>query len=384
MSHSIESIDALIREGTSLKNRIGMIARTLETDATEKTETFQSLPVKEAKVSEPVTDNIRLITPLAGGLEKTITDVFSMLCNFDGIDHCGIYIFNRRQRQFYLICHYNMPDEFLARVITLNRDSWLGNEVLKGVADYQAIQGIPMHLKIAYEQRGIQSMALIPLIHHGQVVGYMNLASQKEELATGFEKQFIEWLAMRISRTVALHLAMFSLSRSNERLCDLMAKMSDQFDLVIRTSGTEPINGLFAGMKDEIEGLFKATSMATEKIMQKIIDGQRRRELPFLQKKVDAMLHDIDLIMQITGRLEVFCNSQSTTLEREILQHHDASETAFLDSVSDFYHALEVLVMNDKKQTPSNMAFIEGRFIPLNRPVRLTDLKIRIDRLTPN
>ena len=67
-----------------------------------------------------------------------------------------------------------------------------------------------------------------------------------------------------------------------------------------------------------------------------------------------------------------------------MLQHNDGNGTAFLDSVSDFYHALEVLVMNDKKQTYSNTAFIEGQFIPLNRPVRLADLKIRINRLTPN
>ena len=384
MSHSLVSIDALIREGTSLKNKIGMIARNLEHDVVDSGENFPYLNEKEIPARGRVTNKIRFITPLSEGLERTISDIFSMICNFDAVDHGGIYILNQRQKQLDLVCHYNLHDELLARMIRFNPNSWQVNTAFECPIDFNAIERVPLHVKIACEQCGIDAIALIPLIHHGRAVGCMHLAFQEVEQMSGFEKLVIEWLAERISRAIALHLAQVKLAKAKEGLTDIMSTLSARFQLVDQTSETEPINGFFAGMKDEIVGLCISLSLATEKIMHKMKDGQRRRELPFVQKKVDAMLIDIDLVINIFRRLRVFCNSQSTTLERGMLQHNSTTDASFLSSLDEFYHALEALVMDVRKQGTVKSAYIAGHFNPLSRPIALTDLKIRIDRLNPN
>ena len=383
MSHSLVSIDALIRKGTSLKNKIGMIARNLEDEANDYKENLPCLAKKTNRESGTSANPISFITPLSNGLEQAISDVFSLICSFKGIDHGGIYILNQHRKQLDLVCHYNLPDEFLARAIRFYQDSWQVNALLEGVVDFNGIQKIPLHARIAYEQHGIQSIALMPLIYQGQIVGCLNLASQKEVFVNRIEKMVIEGLALRISRIVALHLAQLRLTRANEGLTILMKSLRSRFQ-VARSSEPKHVNGPFAGMKSEIEGLCTALSLASDKIMQKMKDGLQKRELPFLQKKVDALLQDIDLIVQIFVRLRFFCMSQSVTTAGRMLQHNNNNNDSFLDSLADFYQSLEVLVMNDNKQRPANTAYIAGKFEPLSRPLKLTDLNITINRLTPN
>jgi hypothetical protein len=331
-----------------------------------------------------VSNHIHFLTYMPGGLEKTIADIFSMICKLDGVDHAGIYIYDRRQRQLDLVCHYNLPGDFLARVVTFDRDSWQLNKVLKGPVDFDGIQHIPLATRISYEQMGIRELAIIPLVHRGQVVGCMNIASQTERYLNSFEKIITEGLAVRISRTVALYLAHLKLSEENEKLKNLMAKLKRKFRWVIQTSQRESPIGMYISTTDEIDGLSDAIFMATEKIMEKLNDGQRRRELPFLQKKVDAMLQDIELIIEIIGRLRVFCNSQAALLERGMLPQGSTGDMAFLGSMVEFYRGLEVLVKDDKKNEPVNAAYFNGHFQRLTRPVGLADLKFRIDRLVAN
>ena len=384
MSHSLASIDALIREGTSLKKKIGMIARNLEDNLVASVENFAVAHEKEIPACYCAKNNIEFLTPLTCGLERTVSDIFSMICNFDGVAHGGIYVLNRRQRQLDLVCHFNMRDELLAGMVRFGSGSWQVNAAFESLIDFDAMERVPMHEKIGYEQCGIDALALIPLIHHGKVVGCMNLTFHEAAHINGFAKLVIECLAERISRAIALHLAQVKLARTNEGLNGLMSALTNRFQLVGQPSEPEPINGFFAGMKDEIIGLCLSISMASEKIRQKMKDGQRRRELPFVQKKVDAILNDIDLVVRIFNRLRIFCNSQSTMLEQGMLYHISTTDDSFLGSMADFYHALEVLVREEWKHATANEAFLSGNYKMLNRPVKLTDLKIRINRLTPN
>jgi hypothetical protein len=347
-------------------------------------ETQANLPFRQNPGSGLADKHIRFITPLEGGLEKTITGIFAQICSFRGVDQAGIYIFNQRKRQLNLACHYNLPDEILAGAIKFHHDSWLVHAVLEGHSVFNYLQRIPLHSKIAYEQRGIHGVALLPLIHGGQVVGCLDIASQKDEFLSGFEKLVIEGIAERISRTVALHLAQVKLRESNEELTNHMLKLKAKFLQMILPQEPEPLTGCFISMKDEIDRISGVISVATDKVMLKLFDGQKKRELPFLQKMVDAMLSDIDLIIQLTGRLCAFCNSLSAMIERGNLQNDPNGTAGFLDSMTDFYNTLEMPVRNGIKQETAHGAFIPGHFTRMNRPVKLTDLQIRTDRLMPN
>jgi hypothetical protein len=307
-----------------------------------------------------------------------------MVCSFDGVDQAGIYLCNRRQRRLDLVCHYGFTDEILAGMMVFDRDSWQVHEVLEGVAAFNYLRRIPLQEKIFYEQRNIHALALIPLMHRGQVVGSMNLASCREEFVNGFEQIVLKELAVRISRIVAIHLAQVKLHEANEESGCHLTNLSEWLQLVGRPAEPEALTGFCSRMKDELDVLNTAISLATEKVMQKLKDGLRNRELPFLQKKVDMILNDIEGIVQITGRLRVFCNSLSAIPVLDMLQSSDNGNELFLHSMVDFRHALEMLDMNGNKKVTSSAAMITSHFKPLNNPVRLRDLNFRIDRLTPN
>ena len=147
---------------------------------------------------------------------------------------------------------------------------------------------------------------------------------------------------------------------------------------------TASLTGFIAEMRDEIDGLYRSMSQVILKIMQKLESGQRNRDLPFRQKKVDEMLHDIDLIVRLIARLKVCYLSQAATINQVASQLQNPVDGSFIDSIVGFYKALEALVMDDKEQRPAITVYIAGQFKSLAWPVRLRDVKIRINRLTLN
>ncbi len=384
MNHPHESIETLIRKGTSLTLKIGMITRDLEYKANDHHENRVLAADGKGDLTRHLANHINFLTVLPDGLEKSILDIFSLVCSFHHVEYGGIYIFNRQQRRLDLVCHYNLPDESLAKMITFRRNSWQVKALFDGKTDFNCLEKIPLHDKIAYEIHDIQSVAIIPLIYQGQVVGCMKLSSQKKEIANAFEQVLIEALAVRISRTVALQLAQVRLNSAMEELCRISLHLESKFQILSRQTVNGPLAGFFFGMKEEIEGLSRAIFLVTEKIMQKLTDGQRSGKFPFIQKKVDTMLGDIDFIIGIISRLRVFFISHSATIEQGIQPNAEVRDGSFLDFMVELNHALEVLVMEEKKQKHAVTAFIAGQYKPLQRPVKLADLNFRIDRLNQN
>ncbi len=384
MRHSPASIDDLIREGTSLKHRLGMLVRQLELGWDDLHGIQLDVPGRPQRSSGPDNRHIKFISPLPGGLKSAMTGIFSLVCSFDGVEHGGIYVFDKAQRHLDLVCHYNLNEELLARAITCDQGSWQVRTVLDGQSGPVGMQHIPLHALISYERSGIRAVVLFPLVHRGKVLGCIHLASRKEDFISGFEKVVLDGITLRVARTVALHLAQLRLNEANEVLNRLLVSIAKSVGRVVHPSATDPLHGFFAGMKNEIGGLARAIAMATAKIMQKLESGHRNRELPFMEKKVDGMLHDIDLVTRLICRLRVFCASQYPILECGIPAFYNPADKLFVDSMMEFYKALEALVAEDKKQRPVTGSYIGSQFEPLSWPVRLSDVKTRTDRLLQN
>ncbi|MDP1623478.1 MAG: GAF domain-containing protein [Bacteroidales bacterium] len=310
-------------------------------------------------------NHIGLIDPLTGVLENTIHDIFSLICEFEGVDHGGIFRFNRGESEPVLICHRNLHDELLTGMIRFNHDSRKGDVIQPDLTGFDCFQKIPLHVKIAFEQCGTHAIALIPLIYYGQVVGCMNLGSKHDEIATGFEKLIIEELTWRISRTIALQLALARLSDANQELTDFMQTINSGYGLLISSPETEIKLDHKFGMKHEISELNNTITLAIEKVMKELGNGLRNRELPFNQKKVDMLVSDADHIVHIISQIRVFGQRHSETIENDLRQIKNR--------------------LCELKGKPSlNMEFSAGNYLLLERPITLKDLNFRTDRLIPN
>ncbi len=384
MSHSPLYIEALIREGASLKKKISIIAQDLEYKEHCSMESGDHQPYTHKPVASNADHLIRFITPVAGVLENVISDIFSLICRFDGIDHGGIYFFNRIEKRLDLVCHYNLPDEFVSRSIQFARDSWQVNTVLEGTSGFIDVRHIPKHIKIGYEKFGISAIAIIPLVHHGQLVGCMKLASSKQQRISGLEKLVIDELALRISRAIALHVAQVRLRDADNELAAIMVNLQSGLRPEMRPWEPGSLNDFYFGMMDEVNKLFVSISSATERIKQNLTDELAKRELPYQQKKVDKLLQDIEFILNVILRLRVFCKSQPAVVLQGMRGHKHRTDGKLQDAMADFYEAVKVLISDAHKPKHSNNKFTAENFRPLNMPVRLGNIHFRINRLTTN
>lgn len=382
MNNTRHTIDALIREGTNLKEKIGVIAQTLEYKANDPSESHLLIPEEEFPATRRLSNRIRFITSFPCRLEKSLQDIFSLVCSFDGVDHAGIYIFRKPRGRLDLVCHYNLPDKLLMKVVSFNHDFLQVQVPGDNLAVKQNIQAITLKAKNDYERLGVPNIVVIPLTHRGRVVGCLNLSSENKGSLSGFGRLVIEGLAERIARTIALCLAMARLNEAILELNGLMVHLKAKFPLANRNS--EPLTGFFAGVKEEFDRLDNAIYLAADKIREKLMDGQRRRELPFRQKNVDSILYDINIILRVINRLRIFSRNQSAMIVLGMLQRDKTSKTDLVNSMAEFNHALQNLVMLEKTQETISPAFLQQEFKPLKRPLKLKDLKFNIERLTPN
>jgi hypothetical protein len=282
-----------------------------------------------------------------------------------------------------MVCHYNLPSESLARLIEFGSDSWQVYRLLRGKPGIISIHDIPIHARLVYEQSGISDIALIPHTSTDRVIGCIILAFRGTEKISGFEEIMLQEITSRLARTVELHLACVKLLEANTGLNGFMKKFNARL-LMMQPFGSSSLTRFFLEMKNEIDSLSRSLSLAVENILKRMDQGFDNRQLPFRHQKVDEILHDLDVIVQIIHRLRVFCISQEETLGRGIIGPDAMVDAPFMESMVLFYNALETLVMEAPMKRPAITSFIAGRFEPIAWPVKLADLKFSVNRYNPN
>jgi hypothetical protein len=367
MNRSPESIEVLIRDGTRLKKRIESLTRLLGHQAADNGHWASSDSRKSA-----------------GNLTDLTTDVFATVCNFRKIHHAGIYFLNRQQQLLKLAYHFNLPGEFLATASVFNQESWQFKSVSTGHADFNCLQKPPLQTKLIYESLGIQELAFIPLVYNNRVVGCLNLAIREGTTLSSFEKTVLEGLSAHISRAVALRMAEEKLIDSGQELEILISRLDGGFQPVAGASLPDNLPVFFSGIREDIRELGRAICHATDQLMGKIKDGLQRRELPFMKRKVDAILNEIDILSRMITGLRLFCISQSNTIEQGMTLQENTCDMNFLNRMADLNQAMDILVRDGNKPKGLHNVFFTGNFKPIKGPALLSKLKTKIDRLNPN
>lgn len=116
------------------------------------------------------------------------------------LDSGGIYLLNEHSRAFELVCHMGLGSAFINDVAQIDGDSpnaqWvhIGKTFL-----FSAPQLAPQTL---YRAEGIHALIAIPIQHHGQVLGCLNVASHTLESIPDFARSALEAIAMEIGNII--------------------------------------------------------------------------------------------------------------------------------------------------------------------------------------
>ena len=320
-----------------------------------------SLEEKRKKYSG-IQENINFIGFDTETMEDTIKMIFNMLCQIDCIKAGGIYLFNENRQLLELVHHVNLPDDFIDTVRSFGTDTINYKIVEKGVAQYDVLSELDKKAQKINESLGLTIIAAIPMVHENQLIGCLTLTINAHEDFMEEDKTFIESMAWRIARIVALIRSRDRFLNANLELNKTISELREKQQMLIQKSKLESLGELSAGMAHEINQPLMVISLSIENIMQKMIAGKKSLSLPYLQKKFGSILHNVSRIQQIIDNMRIFAREQSGILFEKVNISEVIEKT--LDMVSVQYRSEGIKLITG---TIDKKLFIIGNFFKLEQ-----------------
>ena len=265
-----------------------------------------------------IQENINYFNFLTETLEDTIKVIFNQLCQIDCVKSGGIYIFDQPKQLLELVHHYNLPDDFVNQVRSYGTETIYYKIVARGVPQYDIFSELGEEAQKIYESLGQNVIAVIPMVHESQLIGCLTLLINDSEDFTEEDKTFIESMAWRIARIVALMRSRDRFSNANLELNKTINELKEKQQMLIQKSKLESLGELSAGMAHEINQPLMVISLSIENIIQKTILGQKNFSLPYLQKKFESIMHNVNRIQQIIDNMRIFARDQSSIIFEKV------------------------------------------------------------------
>ncbi|MFZ4523551.1 MAG: ATP-binding protein [Bacteroidales bacterium] len=270
------------------------------------------------QIFSEIEEQIKVQSLMSMDLANILKDIFAKLCRLDYINFGGGYILNEEKQTLDLIFHHNLPDDFVERVKTFNRDSRQFQLVKLGTPRYDYLDEQPAQIKDDFLKMGIKSLAFIPFYHSDKVLGCINVASAMANPFTKSRRVFIENIAWRISSIISMNNAQEKLKTTVDELHETISELRIKQQILIQKSKMESLGELSAGMAHEINQPLVIISLSIENIQQKIQSQPNEISPSYLNTKFESIQLNIKRIQQIIDNMRIFARDQSGILFEKV------------------------------------------------------------------
>lgn len=135
-------------------------------------------------------------------IEEALEFCLTMALSVIGVDSGGLYI-KDEQGNYKLACHKGLPAGYIEENWFFHRDSELVEFLSTGLPLFKEYD--PMDPKTTTDTpgEGLQCAAIVPLVHKGQMIGMLNIASRVRERVTPLCRRALKTLASQTASTLA-------------------------------------------------------------------------------------------------------------------------------------------------------------------------------------
>lgn len=184
-------------------------------------------------------------------LQSTARIALQIAIQAAGMDSGGVYLVQHNPDRLVLQSESGFSREFVESIRTYSNQSDRWHMIMKGKSIYSNYEQLPLEKNILLQQEGIQSVAILPLIHQNRVVGSLQMASHEEREIDPAQKKVLETIAMQLGGYFQRANQMEELSRKLINFQTLV-EASDEAMVVISFSGEIHFcNELFAFLFDQ-------------------------------------------------------------------------------------------------------------------------------------
>lgn len=151
-------------------------------------------------------------------LQRALDLLLEVATRFEGIDCGGVYLAEPGTGQLDLKAHRGLSAAFAEKASSFPADSPQGRLVHEGRPCYARMEELGFPADDVRAREGLRALAVIPLLHEGQVIGSLNLASHQQDEVIPQSRLAMEAIAPQVSSAIARIHAEAALQRSEAQL----------------------------------------------------------------------------------------------------------------------------------------------------------------------
>ncbi len=162
--------------------------------------------------------NVGMALSSTSDLKFALNRLLDVAMQLEGIDCGGVYLVDPETGELHLQAHRGLSGSFLERISHYRADATEARLARSGQSLYIREEQIPRSLEVLWGSEGLKALAVVPVQHHGNVLGVLNLASYRQDEIFPRTRLGIEMIASQVAGAIARIRAEDSLRRSEAHL----------------------------------------------------------------------------------------------------------------------------------------------------------------------
>jgi PAS domain S-box-containing protein len=147
--------------------------------------------------------NLSITLSSVTDLEEALVAVIDTATTLEGIDCGGIYLKNPVSGALDFIYSKGLSPAFVEQVSHYEKDTDNVRLVMKGKPIYVDYEKLDVSKSDTERQEGILTVAVIPVLHQGQVIGSINVASHNLNKIPATSRNLLEAIASQVGSVIA-------------------------------------------------------------------------------------------------------------------------------------------------------------------------------------
>jgi len=234
----------------------------------------------------------------ATGLTEGLRVCLETALQASELDCGGVYLLDEIPGVLDLAYHQGLPEAFTRSKSHYGANSQNFKIVMAGKPVYSKYQDLGLILDESSKREALKAIAVIPISHHGRVIGCMNVASHSLEEVPLFSRAALETIAAQIGSVIAHLQAEEAFKKSEKKAEEERKNLEEQ---LFQAQKMESIGRLAGGIAHDFNNILTSIMGYAELLKYKLTNSSAREK-----QAADIIIKGSERASDLTRQLLAF------------------------------------------------------------------------------